>query len=167
MKNVIQDRGEEELLQVWTDSDWAGDAVSRRSCSGGCIMLGGNLMTHWCKTQLSVALSSGEAEMNRSPKAISEGIGVYELYQELYGRSPSLEVNTDSSACKGMVLRHGSGKVKHLTTKQLWVQGATRAYGIHVKKIPRDQNIADVLTHEVPKHVLDVGMRCMGFMYVD
>ena len=103
-KNVIHDLGDEEALKVWTDGDWAGDVVSRRSCSGGCIMLGGNLMHHWSKTQQSVALSSGEAEMNGSVKAISEGIGLYELYKELYGRHLSLEVYTDSSACKGMIL---------------------------------------------------------------
>ena len=33
-------------------------------------------------------------------------------------------------ACKGMLLRQGAGKVKHLTTERLWVQGAGQSYNI-------------------------------------
>ena len=66
--------------------------------------------------------------MNASVKAISEGIGATELFKEI--NSVRMIVCTDSSACKGMTLRRCSRKVKHLTTKQLWVQGAVRAHEI-------------------------------------
>ena len=58
-----------------------------------------------------------------------------------------IRVSVDASACRGMFLRQGSGKVKHLTTKQLWVQGAVQSYAIEVCKIPREKNYADALTH--------------------
>jgi hypothetical protein len=37
--------------------------------------------------------------------------------------------------------------MKHLSTKQLWVQGAIKIYEIDVAKIPRGINSADLLTH--------------------
>ena len=40
----------------------------------------------------------------------------------------TIRIHVDASACKGMLLRHDTGNVKHLTSKQLWVQGAVQAY---------------------------------------
>ena len=70
---------------------------------------------------------------------------------------------TDARASKGMMLRHGSGKVKHLSTKQLWVQGAVRAYGVEVVKIPRAANLADMLTHDVTHRELCENMNGMRY----
>ena len=45
-----------------TDTDCAGCPRTRKSTSGGCVMLGSHLITSWPGTQASVALPSGEAE---------------------------------------------------------------------------------------------------------
>ena len=84
-----------------------------------------------------MALSSGEAELNSAVKGISEAIGLRELLREILQVTVTIRIHVDASACKGMLLRHGTGKVKHLTTKQLWVQGAVQAYGMEVLKVPR------------------------------
>ena len=47
---------------VYTDTDWAGCARTRKSTSGGCLMLGQHVIKCWSATQASLALSSGEAE---------------------------------------------------------------------------------------------------------
>ena len=54
--------------------------------------------------------------MNASVKAISEGIGVTELLKEIGVKDVRMTVYTDSSACKGMILRRGSGKAPHYET---------------------------------------------------
>ena len=46
-----------------------------------------------------------------------------------------------------MLLRAGTGKVKHLSTKQLWVQSVVETLPVDVVKIPRSENYADMLTH--------------------
>ena len=63
-------------LTVFTDSDWANDAVTRKSTSGGAILWGTHLISHWSRVQNNVALSSGEAELNSSVKGLSEVIGI-------------------------------------------------------------------------------------------
>ena len=67
------------VLTVMTDSDWAGDINSRRSTSGGTVLRSNHVLCHWSKLQVTIALSSGEAEVNASVKGISEVIGVCEL----------------------------------------------------------------------------------------
>jgi hypothetical protein len=127
-------------------SDWANDESTRRSTSGGIIFHGDHILCHWAKTQSTIALSSGEAELNGLVKAISEVIGVFELLAEIY-TPKKIIINTDASAARGMLLRRGSGKVKHLTAKQLWVQEIVKSYSVDIIKIDRKVNWADVLTH--------------------
>ena len=50
-------------LDAYSDSDWGGDLVTRRSTSGGCILRGDHLLMHWSRTQQVVSLSSAEAEL--------------------------------------------------------------------------------------------------------
>ena len=64
-----------ETLSVFTDSDWAGNKTTRTSTSGGCVMLGSHLISHWSKVQSNVAFSSGKAQLNAAVKGLSELIG--------------------------------------------------------------------------------------------
>ena len=119
-----------EEFVFYTDSDWAGDKDTRRSTSGGCFMLGQHVISHWSKSQSYVALSSGEAELNAAVKGMTELIGATELYQELQNENVLKQLRVDANACKGMILRKGVGKVKHLSTKQVWIQGAADSYDV-------------------------------------
>ena len=85
-----------------------------------------------------------------------------ELYQEFFGCEPACRLFTDASACKGMLLRQGSGKIKHFSTKQLWAHGAIQSYGISVVKIPRALNAADALTHSLTVKEMATHLKCLG-----
>ena len=131
---------------VYTDSDWAGDTRTRKSTSGGCIMRGGHLVSHWSRTQQNIALSSAEAEFNGICKASAGGLGATYMAQEL-GEDLCLEVLTDSSAARGVIQRVGSGWIKHLQVKQLWVQERGSNRELSIVKLPREKNVAELLTH--------------------
>ena len=128
-------------------ADRAGDTTTRKSTSGGVIRLNSHLISFWCKSQATVALSSGEAELNAMVKGCSEGIGILELMREMGCDAQVYSIETDSSAARGTVMRHGAGRMKHLSTKQLWIQGAVKYYKITPVKICRSVNSADLLTH--------------------
>ncbi|GJS80133.1 hypothetical protein Tco_0730014 [Tanacetum coccineum] len=49
-------------LKAYSDSDYAGCNLGRKSTSGGCQILGGKLICWSVKKQSSVAMSSSEAE---------------------------------------------------------------------------------------------------------
>ena len=84
-------------------------------------MRGGHSILHWSRTQQLVALSSAEAELNAAVKAAQEGLGIAHLEEE-FGRWLKVRLRGDSSANHGMIQRQGTGKVKHLSVRQLWLQ---------------------------------------------
>jgi len=130
---------------AYVDSDWAGCTRTRKSTSGGALVWGTHCLAHWARTQLNVALSSGEAELNAALKGGTELIGVRVLLQEL-GVPCVLELRGDSSACKGVLLREGSGKLKHIEVKQLWLQDHVQSGSVRMRQVPREQNVADAFT---------------------
>ena len=133
-------------LVGYSDSDWAGCSKTRRSTSGGGITLGQHLLTHWSRTQTCVALSSGEAELNAMLKAACEGLSLQYLLTEV-GLETGLHLVGDSSASQGTLQRLGSGRIKHLQTRQLWLQEKVHGGEVTIEKVPRERNWADVLTH--------------------
>ena len=85
------------------------------------------------------------------------------MWEELFHQKLPVTLHVDSSACKGMVLRAGTGKDKHLSTKQLWIQGAAETHGINVMRIPRAGNCADIMTHSLPSQSAKPHLKRMGF----
>ena len=57
-------------VEIYTDTDWAGSKTNRRSTSGYCAFVGGNLVTWRSKKQNVVARSSAEAEF----RVVAHGI---------------------------------------------------------------------------------------------
>ena len=62
--NVMVRQKYPEAFEAYSDSDWGGDAITRRSTSGGCIYAGRHMLQHWSRTQQVVSLSSAEADMH-------------------------------------------------------------------------------------------------------
>ena len=146
MKIYFYDQEVPDKIDVFSDSDWAGCSKTRKSTSGGCIMFGTHLLHHWSSTQATIALSSAEAELNAIVKACSEGLGFQNVLCEFNLEVP-IQIGTDSSAAKGIACRRGAGKVKHLETRQLWVQDLVYNTRVQIEKIPRTINPADLFTH--------------------
>ena len=121
-------------------------------------MYRGAILAHWSKSQSKVALSSAEAVLNATVKGLSELIGLYHLIEETQKVPVNLVLCTDASACKGMLLRHGAGKVKHLSVKQLWAQECVKTFDIEILRVPREQNPSDVLTHSISHPIMDKQM---------
>ena len=149
-------------LQVFTDTDFAGCRVSRRSTSGGCALRGTHLVKHWSVTQKVVTLSSGEAELAGVVRGASEGCGLQSLAADL-GVALKFSIHADSSAAIGICRRTGRGKVRHLAVSQLWVQERLRAGSFTLHKVAGDSNPADILTKVVARTLLD---RHLGRMAV-
>ena len=94
-----------------SDSDRAGDPDSRKSTSGvSLFVLGANITAH-SRTQQSVALSSGEAELYAIGGGVADSLFVRSLVTEsrLFQKD-NICVFTDSTAGKSMAGRFGTSK---------------------------------------------------------
>jgi hypothetical protein len=138
-------QSDQEVLRVYADSDWAGCSRTRKSTSGGCIMLGGHLLKAWSSTQGGIALSSAEAEYYAMVDAATRGFGIKSLAAEL-GLKINVVLHTDSSGAKSMASRRGAGRVRHIETKWLWLQAAVANGLIKLEKVAGTVNPADLMT---------------------
>ena len=73
-----------------------------------------------------------------------------------------IEVKSDASAAIGITQRRGMGKVWHIETNQLWLQGQVASGSIKVGKIAGAKKIADQLTPYVSKEGIMYHMRETG-----
>ncbi len=132
-------------VDVYSDTDWAGCPRTRKSTSGGCLVLGRHLVKSWSSTQDTVALSSGEAEYYGVAKGSGVGLGYQALLADL-GVVLPLRVWTDSTASMGICHRQGLGKLRHIDVRTLWLQQKVRRGEVELRKIKGTENPADLLT---------------------
>jgi len=59
-------------MELYTDVDYAESIIDRKSTSGSCMFLGGNLVTWKSKKQNVVARSSGAAEFRAMAQGVCE-----------------------------------------------------------------------------------------------
>ena len=121
-------------IDCYSDTDCAGCPRTRRSTSGGCLMLGRHLMKSWSTTQVPISLSSGEAEFYGVVKASGVALG-YQAMMEDFGLKMAVRVWKDSTTTMGMCGRRGFGKLRHIDTQCLWIQQKVRRIEIALRKI--------------------------------
>eukprot|EP00253_Pinus_taeda_P021232 PITA_21232 len=72
------------ILRGYTDADWAGSVVDRKSTSGCCFNLGSTSISWMSRKQKSVALSTAEAEYIPASMACCEAVWLRNLFSELF-----------------------------------------------------------------------------------
>ena len=70
-------------IQAYMDTYWAGSITDKRSTSGYCTYVGGNLVNWRCKKQSVVTKSSAKAEFRAVAQGICEVIWIRRIIQEL------------------------------------------------------------------------------------
>ena len=108
-------------------------------------MLCKQLIKSWSSTQASVSLSSGEAEFYGVVKAGCVTLGYQSLLKDVGVELP-VRVWTDSTATRGICVRQGLGKLRHIDTKCLWIQQKVRGKSLELFKVRGEKNPADLFT---------------------
>jgi hypothetical protein len=103
-------------VECYTDADWAGSVDDRRSTSGYCTFVGGNLVTWRSKKQNVVARSTAKAELRAMAHGVCEVLWLKILLSELgLFQSKPLMLYCDNKAALDIAhnpVHHG--RTKHI-----------------------------------------------------
>ena len=139
-----------ELLS-YSDSDWCGDRVDRRSTSGYLFkFLGGPIS--WCsKKQPVVALSTCEAEYIAGALTACQAVWILNLLQDLKIKvNKPLKLMIDNKSAinlaKNPVLH---GRSKHIETKYHFLRNQVQNGVLEVVHCSTQKQLADVMTKAI------------------
>ena len=130
-------------LDCYVDSDWAGCRSTRKSTSGTVVQILNSTVSFGSRTQGTIALSSGEAELYAIGQGTSEALYIRNLITEA---KLAKSINIDSTAGKSVATRFGtSKKTKHVELRFVYVQELVGKGLIKLRKMRTKDNCADVL----------------------
>ena len=124
-------------------------------------MVGSSCVKHWSKTQSTIALSSGEAELSGIGSGMAQALGLQSLAADM-GWVLKPRVFSDVTAAIGISRRRGLGKLRHLHTCDLWVQEQTRSERVILEKVLGSENPADIFTKYLDKITMDKALMKMN-----
>ena len=138
-------------IMGYTDSDFAGSKLDRKSTSGYVSFVGGNLVTWRSKKQNVVSLSSVEAEYRALHHATTELTWLRILLGELsYGpQKPMVPFcdNTVAIEIANNPVQHD--RTKHVELDRNYIKDNLNSGVIEVPYIKSADQLADVMTHAV------------------
>ena len=138
----------------YSDADWSGDPVTRKSTSCTLCYVDQFLLTSACGGQGTVALSSGESEMYALGALSAELIFAQAILKEI-GLSFLIHVRADSSTARAVATKQGaSRKMKHIHTRFLFIQD------LEFRKLP---TMSSVKTDVNPSDIGTKAFRCERF----
>ncbi len=145
------------ILTGYSDSDWAGDLETRRSTSGYIFLFGGAAISWSSKRQVTVALSSTEAEYIAVCSAVQEAVYLRTLLKDFgYEQKEPTIIHQDNQGSiaisKNAVV---SRRTKHIDIKYHYVREMVETGEVTMDYIPTEKMLADCLTKAVNKNILD------------
>ncbi|GJR39776.1 putative ribonuclease H-like domain-containing protein [Tanacetum coccineum] len=134
-------------LVAYSDSDYAGANLDRKSTTGGCQFLGHRLISWQCKKQTIMATSTTEAEYVAAANCCGQVLWIQNQMLD-YGfnfMNTRIYIDNESTICivKNPVFH---SKTKHIEIRHHFIRDAYEKQLIQVSKIHTDNNVADLLT---------------------
>ncbi|GJR19298.1 putative ribonuclease H-like domain-containing protein [Tanacetum coccineum] len=134
-------------LEAFSDSDYAGASLDRKSTTGGCQFLGKRLISWQCKKQTIVANSTTEAEYVAAANCCGQVLWIQNqmLDYEFNFMNTKIFIDNESTICivKNPVFH---SKTKHIEIRHHFIRDCYEKKLIQVIKIHTDHNVADLLT---------------------
>ncbi|GJS27281.1 putative ribonuclease H-like domain-containing protein [Tanacetum coccineum] len=134
-------------LEAFSDSDYAGASLNKKSTTGGCQFLGKRLISWQCKKQTIVSNSTTEVEYVAAANCCGQVLWIQNQMLD-YGfnfMNTKIHIDNESTICivKNPVFH---SKTKHIEIRHHFIRDSYEKKLIQVIKIHTDHNVADLLT---------------------
>ncbi|XP_017185703.1 uncharacterized mitochondrial protein AtMg00810-like [Malus domestica] len=140
-------------ITAFSDADWAGCPLDRKSTGGFCIFLGSSLISWSAKKQPTVARSSTEAEYRSLANTAAELTWICKLLVDLAYQSPSIPHlwcdNVSALSLAKNPLCHA--RTKHVELDYHYIREKVLAREVSVHYICTQQQVADICTKALAK----------------
>ncbi|GJU97561.1 ribonuclease H-like domain-containing protein [Tanacetum coccineum] len=139
-------------LTAFTDADWVGCLVIRRSTSGYCVFLSDNLLSWSVKRQVTLSRSSAEAEYRGVANVVAETAWILNLLLELHAPlTTATLVYCDNISAVYL----STNPVQHQRTKHIeidihFVRDYVASGQVRVLHVPSRFQYADIFTKGLP-----------------
>ncbi|GJZ45676.1 putative ribonuclease H-like domain-containing protein [Tanacetum coccineum] len=134
-------------LAAYTNSDYAGASLDRKSTIGGCQFLGCRLISWQCKKHTVVANSITETEYVDASSCCGQVLWIQNQLLD-YGYNfmhTKIYIDNESTIC--IVKNHVfHSKTKHIEIRHHFIRDSNEKKLIQMIKIHTDKNVADLLT---------------------
>ncbi|GAV57175.1 hypothetical protein CFOL_v3_00713, partial [Cephalotus follicularis] len=134
-------------LHSYSDADFGGYKVDRKSTSGSCQYLGSMLVSWFSKKQNSVALSTTEAEYIAVGSCCAQILWQKQQLVD-YGtcvKDVSIKCDNTSSICLAKNPVHHS-RTKHIDIRYHFLREHVESGDIVLEYIPTEKQVADIFT---------------------
>ncbi|KAJ9544821.1 hypothetical protein OSB04_024528 [Centaurea solstitialis] len=134
-------------LTTYSDSDFAGCKIDRKSTTGGCHLLGGKLVSWTSKKQNSVSTSTAEAEYVAAGICCAQVLWLRNQLQDYdiqLSKIPIYCDNTSAIAIANNPVLHS--KTKHTEVRYHFIRDHVMNGDIELHFVPTEYQLADLFT---------------------
>ncbi|GKB43752.1 retrovirus-related pol polyprotein from transposon TNT 1-94 [Tanacetum coccineum] len=155
-------------LKGYSDSDYAGCNMDRKSTSGACQILGGKLVCWSAKKQQSVAMSSAEAEYVAAAGCcasilwMKSQLSDYDIH---YKMVPIFCDNTSAIAISNNPVLHS--RTKHIDIRYHFIRDHILKGDIELHFIPTEYQLADIFTKPLDEPTFTRLKAELGMLNID
>lgn len=151
------------VLEGYADADFGSDNVDRKSRTGFVFFLGGNAVSWKSNKQLSVALSTAEAEYVALSTSISEGLWLRQLLNEIGIVSNFVTMHEDNRNAILFCNNNDNNKrCKHIDVKYRFINDEVEKGNVRVEFVRSCDQTADILTKPLGANTFMVHREALG-----
>ncbi|PKU80445.1 Retrovirus-related Pol polyprotein from transposon TNT 1-94 [Dendrobium catenatum] len=136
------------ILKSFSDADWAGDPLTRKSTSGYCSYLGDSLISWTVKKQRTVSRSSTESEYRALAELTTDIAWLRRLLTE-FGISQNYPTDLYCDNMSAIALANNPvfhSRTKHIEIDQKFVRDHIQLNNIRLHPISTIDQVADIFT---------------------